>query len=513
MKITLVGTCSSPEATGLRSISALLKSKGYSVKLIFLTTKRGEKTAASYNSDLTNQLVDMVKDSDLIGISLMTNTFYQAKDITSAIKQAHIKAPVVWGGVHPTVAPESCMDFTDIVCVGEGEWPMVDLADAVNNKKDFCHIPNLWVKSNGQIIKNDVRPLFENLDRLPFPDYEINDNQFLVHKGKIVPASPKNMKGTLIRYRLLSTRGCPYNCAFCCNSTWINLYRQKGKWVRKRSIPNVIAELENIKNKFPSVNSMSIADDTFFVRDEEEFKLFAELYSEKIRWPFEINTHPATIDEQKIKILHNCGCALIKMGIQSGSQDTNYNIFNRKVPNETIIKAIQILNRFPNLQKEFHYIVSNPFEPDENLRQTLHFAAENHSGNFRTLIFPLALFPGSDIYKRAKQTGIITSEQFEIYEKVYSGKEKRRFDRLGYHTMLLQAVTNLQRKKIPSPILHKFIDTMLAKPIRFCLDRKWFKLTIFGAYMVSRSLSGIIYQIFLRPFYKHKRQYNIDTST
>jgi len=512
MKIALVGTYASAEAVGLRFISSWLKSKGHDVKLILLTMKRREKSTTIYPHELIEQFIAMIRDSGLIGMSLMTNTYFQARELTRAIKDAGINAPVVWGGVHPTVSPESCIDDTDIVCVGEGEEPMSDLADAIENGRDYSQIPNLWVKKNGKVIKNDVRPLFENLDALPFQDYNIEQNHFVVHKGKIVPADVHNMKNTLVRYRLLTTRGCPYACAFCCNSSWIKIYKGKGHWVRQRSVENVIAELEAIKTHFPSVNSMTITDDTFFVRDEAEFETFANLYRNKIGWPFEINTHPATINKRKIEILQSCGCAVVKMGIQSGSEKTNFDVFNRRVPNETVTRAIATLCNFEHIQKEFHFIVNNPFESEKEIVETLHFAADiPWQRNCRSLIFPLALFPGSQLHRRAVEEKIIKNDQEEIFKLIYEGKAKRRFDRLGDHTMLLQAVVNLRKKRVPATTLHRFIDFMLAGPVRFCCDTRWFKLSMFGAYLVNRSIRKTLHQTFVRPFRKPAPKYAVCT--
>jgi radical SAM superfamily enzyme YgiQ (UPF0313 family) len=509
MKIALVGTYASAEAVGLRFISSLLRSKGHEVQLIFMTVKRTDKASTHYPQELIDQFVGKIRGSGLIGLSLMTNTYYQAVELTRAIKNAGIEAPVIWGGVHPTVAPETCIDDADILCVGEGEGPMADLAEAIEKGQDYSGIANLWVKINGEVVKNEVRPLLEDLDALPFPDFDLENGHFVVHKGQIVPATAKNMRNTLIRYRLLTTRGCPYACAFCCNSSWIKIYKGKGPWVRQRSVENVIAELEAIKAKFPSVNSMTISDDIFFVRDEEDFEKFAELYRSNIDWPFEINTHPATINKRKIEILQSCGCAIVKMGIQSGSQKTNYDVFNRRVPNETTIQAINALNEFPKIQKEYHYIINNLFENEKQVVETLHFAAEHHWKNGKAVIFPLALFPGSQLHRRATEEGLIDGDQREIYDRVYAGKAKRRFDRLGYLPMLLQAVIGLRQKKIPSKSVHRFIDVMLSNPVRFCCDTQWFKLSVVGAYLVNRSIRKTLYQAFVRPFRKHKPKYDI----
>jgi len=503
MKIALVGVYASPEATGLRLVSSFLKSRGHQVRMILMTAKRSHKSQRTYKPELIEQFVEKVRDCDLVGMGLMTNCYYQARELTEAIRRVDLKSPVVWGGVHPTVAPESCIDFADIVCVGEGEWPMLELADAMEAGKDYSRIPSLWVRQNGHVVKNEVRPLHENLDEMPFADYEIDNDHYVVHKGDIVPAEPDKMRHSLVRYRLLTTRGCPYACAFCCNSTWLRTYRGKGPWVRKRSIAHVLDELEAIKRRFPTVNSVNVADDTFFVRDESEFEEFAEGYRSRIGWPFEINTHPATISDRKVQLLQSCGCWLIKMGIQSGCQATNYEIYNRRVSNERIIEAIRTLERFPALRKEYHFIVSNPFENDESMIETLHFAAEHQGSASRALIFPLAFFPGSQLYLRAKEQGLLKDEQAEIYERIYTGAAKRQFVRLGYLTMLLQIAVNVRRWGIPRPIVHRFIDLMTCGPVRACLDRSWFKWTAIGAYLGGRKVSRILGQA-VRPFRKRQ---------
>jgi len=507
MKVALVSTYASPDAIGLRFISSFLKAAGHQVKMIFMTVKRSESAQRSYPAEVIEQVVEKLRDVDLIGVGLMTNTYYQACELTAAIKAAGIAAPVVWGGVHPTVAPDSCIDHADAVCVGEGEHPLLDVANALQDGRDYTETPNLWIRRDGRVVRNEVRRLFEDLDQLPFPDYDLSDEHYLLHKGRLVPAEPKKMRGCLVRYRLLTTRGCPYACAFCCNSTWLKVYKGKGSWVRKRSIGNVIDELEEMKQRFDTIDSVSIVDDTFFVRSEEEFEEFAELYKQRIGLPFEINTHPATINRRKIEILHDCGCGMVKMGIQSGSQRTNYEIFNRRVPNDVIVNAMNILSEFPRLKKEYHYIVSNPFEPEEDMVETLHFTAEHHPAASRALIFPLALFPGSRLHQRAKEEGKLEDEQREIYERVYTGKAKRRFDRLGYLTMLLYAVVSLKQRGYSARFCHKLVNLMTARSIRSALDRSWFKYLVVALYFVGRSVRGTIYQLFFRPFRKHKRRY------
>ena len=114
MRIALIGTYETPEATGLRIISAFLKARGHQVRMIFLTARRTARPATPYPPALVEQVLARIRDCDLIGVGLMTGCYYLARDLTAA----------------------TC----------------------------------------------------------------------------------GNMGHTLVRYRVLTTRGCPFLCAFCCNS-------------------------------------------------------------------------------------------------------------------------------------------------------------------------------------------------------------------------------------------------------------------------------------------------------
>mgnify|MGYP000169368933 CR=1 FL=1 len=505
MRVCLIATYEAPDATGLRIMSALLKARGHPVRLIFLTTRRTARAATAYPPALVEQVLARLRDCDLIGIALMTGCYHLARSLTDAIHGAGITAPVIWGGVHPTVAPETCIDHADIVCVGEGERPMLELVETLERDADYTRIPNLWVRRNGTVIRNDVGPLLENLDALPYPDFHLEQDQYVVHNHALVPATPANMGHTLIRYRILTTRGCPFLCAFCCNSRWRNLYHGKGSWVRMRSIDHVIAELQTIKARFPSVVSVAIADDTFFLRDEEELDTFARLYRKHIAMPFDAYAHPATLTRRKLEIVAGCGCTRVKIGVQAGSDETNFNIFNRRIPLTRVAQAIELLNRFPTIGKEYSYITCNPYESDEQRKQTLHFIAAHHGGRDRITVFPLAFFPGTELYRRAKADGTLKAEQDDLYQRSYTSIAKRRFDWLGYHVLLLKAVVGLRRYHVPARAAHRFIDFMLTPSVRWCLDRRPVMLAMVGIYMVGRKIRKSLLQVLVRPFRRRRR--------
>ena len=127
MRVALISTYTHPIALGLRYVSSYLKAAGHHVEMIFMSSKR-DTAAADFSAAALEQLVDRVRGCDLIGMSLITNTFHRACVLTDRIRSAGIKTPIVWGGTHPTVAPEESLEMADVICVGEGEQTMLKFA-------------------------------------------------------------------------------------------------------------------------------------------------------------------------------------------------------------------------------------------------------------------------------------------------------------------------------------------------------------------------------------------------
>jgi hypothetical protein len=122
---------------------------------------------------------------ELIGIALTTPTAMKGREITERLKREFPRVPVIWGGIHPTINPEDCIRWTDMVCIGEGEHPMVELA-ADPERTD---VAGVWRRKNGTIIRNPIRALEQNLDALPFADWGKNECIIDWNQVMALPAS------------------------------------------------------------------------------------------------------------------------------------------------------------------------------------------------------------------------------------------------------------------------------------------------------------------------------------
>ena len=178
MKITLISVYPDLRSYGIRSISACLKQEGHDVDLIFLLREFTEK----YAEKTMNDLVKLTKESDLVGITLMSNFWDLAVQITQKLKDNY-DFPILWGGTHPTIRPEECLDYADMVAIGESEETLIELSRKMQNKQYYYDTKGMGFNDKGKIIVNKLRQLpgsekaeIKSLDQIPFQDFDYKNH-------------------------------------------------------------------------------------------------------------------------------------------------------------------------------------------------------------------------------------------------------------------------------------------------------------------------------------------------
>lgn len=500
MKIGLISTHTHPFALGLRYLSSYLKTMGHDVILLFMSSKR-DTAAVDYTAAALEDFIERLRDREVVGLSLMTNTFHRAVALTERIRAAGLKAPIIWGGTHPTVAPEECLPLADVVCVGEGEEPLLQLVERLETRGDPTAIPGLWYRAGGPLgnpreVRNRPGPLETHLDDLPFPDYEL-DSHWVADRNGLVPARPENLRGALHTLRVITARGCPYHCTFCNNAALRDIHEGLGPWLRTRSLDNVLAELRQALAGFPTIRTINFVDDLFFVRSAEEIEDFAAKYNADIRRPLQLDAFPNTVTDRKVAALARVPLELISMGIESASDDTLRNIYRRPTPPPRIAAAIDTLARY-RVPAEYHHIVSNPYEPEANVIETMRFIASHHRGRAVLRVFPLMFYPGTPLYQRARADGLIGDHDQAAYDHMGTGALQ--FARHDYLAVWLRLVLWLRNVGVPRWLCHRVVDLATSRVARAVLDRGWFCPTVFVGYQVGRKIvRNCIYQPFVRP--------------
>lgn len=416
-KIVLISTYPDIHAYGLRMISSILKLQGYEIKLLFLNAPFGEL----YSQKVLEETIELSRNSLFIGVSLMTNFFERAKQVTQALK-THSEIPIIWGGIHTAIKPHNCLEYADAICMGEGEETIRIFANAMAASKDFNNIPNIWFKKDGEIIKNEICPMVSNIKDLPFPDYEYN-NHFVIDHGGLLRMNAKNMEQYMgYEYQTMVTRGCFYKCSYCANNFFENNFESKNaRKLRYREIKDVINELRWIKENLQFIRIFKISDDLFFALPKDTIEKFCKLYKESsLMLPLNVaGVHPSVLKEDKLKLLIDAGMRYVRMGIQSGSQNIRI-LYSRNETNEKIMESVNIIHKYKKNLKSINYdfIVDNPWETAEDIKDSLRLLVK-FPKPYSLNIFSLTLYPGTDLYEKASREGIIKNEDSQIYDKHY----------------------------------------------------------------------------------------------
>jgi len=418
MKITLISTSTYPSDQGIRTVSSMLKKNNYDVNLIFMTLS--EDYSRNYTNSELAQLAKLCQNSSFIGVNSYASTDKRAQKIINFLKSKFPDIPIIYGGVHPTISPEKAISVCDIICVGEAEQAIVDFAKAIEKNKSYDKIKNLWIRKKDKIIKNPVRDLVDDLDKLPFPDYDI-ENHYILDKGRLRKFTEYDLGGQIF---FLTGRGCPYGCDYCSNSLFNELYKGKCRHiVRWHSPEYIINGILYLNKKFTSLKYFDIRDDTFSLRPLKDIEEFCRLYKEKVNMRFKCLGDPKTITDEKIRLLIDAGCTDIIIGIQ-GSERTNKEIYHRAQTDEGAVKASKILAKYKDkIAVMYDVITCNPYETSDDVVNLIKLLQKLEKPYFLS-VNNLVFFPGTKLYTKAKLDGTIKTEQDAAYQLNYWDRAK-----------------------------------------------------------------------------------------
>jgi len=459
---------------GVRVISDVLKIHNHKIYNIFFKQDKFDqmKLPTEHEKYL---LVNLIKDinPDLIGISTRSTFFPVARDITLRLKES-IGVPVIWGGTHPTICPEESIEFADMICVGEGEESMVELAGKMSNRQEVAGIKGLWIKKGDFIEKNDCRPLLDNLDNLPLPSFE-NKDCYAIENSSLYKKDPY-YNNSLTHYLFMSARGCPFGCSFCSNSILKDIFKKKGPFVRQRSVGNVIKELVLAKKRFKKMRFIETNDEVFCL-NKEWIKEFSKQYKHEIGLPLLCSTHPNFVDEEAICFLRNAGLRTISVGIQSGSERTRTQFYGRNTPDMELEKMAKIFKKY-KIFPSYDLIFDNPLETPEDVKTTLHFML-SLPRPYRISMYSLQYYPKTKLTKWLLSEKLIFPSDIDgvsykgfehCHVKYNCLGEKKELTFLYKLFLLLSSVVNFS-KNDPS----KVISICPRWFIRFLEENKYFK--------------------------------------
>lgn len=294
------------------------------------------------------------KKFDLVGITASSQTFQEAKECADLLIQKHPALPICIGGPHAsTFFEETLLNYPfDFAVFGEGEVTFSELIGFLNGEMPITEINGLIYKNEkGKIIKNPPRNIIKDIDRIPFPSYALfKMNRYPQH-------------------RIITSRGCPYQCVFCnSHSIWTK------KW-RKRSAENTLKEIELLISAY-SMKSFVFNDDSFNIDLERVEKICDYLISNVsgILWSASIRID--RINKNIAKKMHKAGCYNVSVGIESANNEVLKNI-KKNISKEKISEGIQIL-RNAGIDVMGQFMIGNPGDTLKTIEESIEFAKKSN---------------------------------------------------------------------------------------------------------------------------------------
>jgi len=363
---------------GTLCLSAYLKQEGHVVDYVHAL---GENKL----QDIFNRMEEF--KPDYLAITAMSGEIKFFLKILKHIKASLPNLYVVLGGAHATFSPDIIENpLIDAVCRGEGEEAFTEFLEKHPNK-DYLSVRNFSFKNGNKIIHNPLRSLVD-INKLPTPDFDFIKRQ---------------VGETIV---LFVSRNCIFNCAYCFNKKYRQMYKDAGhgNTYRHMTLDKTFEDLKNIKDKYAGQFKFFYFLDDVFPTNLKWLTAFSERYPKEIGIPFHVGINPALIKETTIKLLKKAGCFSVNLAIESGSKRIR-KIMNRpNMSNEQIIEACHILKKY-KIYINTQNIIMSPTETIGEAKQTLelNIACKIDNG----VVGKFQPYPGTEMARFTIEKGLV----------------------------------------------------------------------------------------------------------
>jgi anaerobic magnesium-protoporphyrin IX monomethyl ester cyclase len=451
------------EPQGIMSLSAVLKQAGHEVMLTVATREDPVAAALQFQPHI-------------VAYSVLTGSQRAYFDINLRIKAAlGGRMFSVFGGPHPTFFPDMIRETgVDGICIGEGEGAIVDLADSLaknsaaegGDPRPDLDIANWWFKSDGQVVRNAVRPLLHDLSTLPLPDRDlVYDKQ---------PA----LRASRIKY-FMAGRGCPFNCSYCFNHAYYEIYTGEPRGLQ-RSVDHVLREIRQVRARHP-LDHVVFLDDVFIL-NKPWLEEFAERWPREVGLPFFCNVRANLIARRPelVLLLKSAGCATVSMGVETANDRIRNELLHRRMSREEMITTGRLF-REAGIHLTTTSMLGLPTGSLEDDLETMRLNSQVSTSYAHAFLFQP--YPGTELGQFTLEQGYmdcsfddISSTAWERSILVFpSEKEKRQVEHLQRWFAL----------GVEWPRLEPFIRRVIGLPHNWLVDRLfWWQHKLFKGYAI-----------------------------
>ncbi len=435
------------EYFGVMYMSALLKQHGHACDVVI---EHADKN-----------WLDKVQvfQPDIIAFSVLTGSYRWALD-KAALLKAKFNKPIIFGGVHVFLNPESTIAnlAIDAVCTGEGENAILNLCNSFDKGGIDYNTEGFWFRAtDGTIKKNAPAKLIDDLDSLPFADRSIYYKYPAIAKRNILP--------------VLGSRGCPYTCTYCFIPSAKKLFSGLGKFIRERSAENILLEVKQCIEQSPSKEFVHFVEDHFGNNREVALEVLqgvSKFKNGKLGWGGAIRVERFN-KEDYVAALSKTNHGLLGIAVECGDEKYRKEVLKRDVKNQEIIDSANLAHKY-GIKFDTLNMVGLPGETFEQALMTLDLNIKIRPEFANCYVYQP--FPGTELQQYSVEHRLID-------QSVISNLGLSFYDRYWQSNKELNRIINVQRilgLAVKFPVLKKPLVYLARENWRITVD------LIFGMY-------------------------------
>lgn len=397
-------------AFGIRYVHHEARKAGHRSELLFPNLQSALADDSAYAGFVDALARALRKDGkDVVGISFMSYQSDLVRRLCLDLKKAAPRTVLVGGGIHVTAFPEQSLDYFDAVCLGEGELSFAEFLKEFRSGRSLrdIQVPGIMTAA-APARRPKVSPLPRSLDTLAILPV-VDESAFLYRSGRFYPIEGKHLakfqryNGNV--YDIMTSRGCPLECAYCANSVNVTLYGSEWKKLRYRSVDHVMTELTRAIAERPTIRFINFQDDSFTSRALSWFEEFVPRYRQEVGLPLMFRMIPGSVDDAKMRLLSQLPVLAAGVGLQSGSRRILDDVYKRPVGVPAFTRTVEKLQA-ARIMPVVDVILNNPYEDERDIAETIAVLASMRKP-FVLELYGFRFYPGTEIAARALAEGII----------------------------------------------------------------------------------------------------------
>jgi radical SAM superfamily enzyme YgiQ (UPF0313 family) len=439
------------ENNAVRVLASYLRRRGHRALEVYFKDWKNNAFVWPTEAEVSALVAQLRRSgARLVGFSLRASAYLEVCSFLVERVRRELGLPVLIGGTHATLCPETLADVADYVVRGEAEHAVAELLERLEAGREAHDVANIWTRlPDGTVRDNPVRPLIQDLTQVSHMDYVHPDK--VVIDGRSVGTRDPMLEDPI--YVSMASRGCPYHCAFCHNSALRQLYRGKGRYWRVRPVQDVLDELHRARRDFRRLQRVRF-DDEVFPTDERWLDELCDRYPREIGLPFECFLEPRAVSEPRLRRLVAAGLDVVYMGIQANDR-VSTRFYDRQASNDKILEVVRLYHEL-GIDARVHLMLDDPASTDEDHR-ALFDLLNAFPRPFRVYLFSLTVMPGTLLACRLLEEGRITPDQVEgAATKTFSQyRVSLDYERPPGELFWASMFVLVNKPGLPRPLLHR----------------------------------------------------------